>query len=291
MKQKLYKIFKKSFGAISVMTVIVLWSLISYYTISYISGSYTESYTETSADTTDDESAEDCNVYGINLHGEIVTYSPPESYSQGELITDQISSDYIYRLVEAAQKSNGVKAIAVEIDSYGGSGVAGEEIMRAFKDSTKPVTVFIRELGLSAAYLAATGAETIFASKFSNVGSIGVTASYLQETDKNKKDGLTYVDLSSAKYKDSGNPSRPISAEERAIMMRDIKIGHENFVNIVAENRNLTLEAVRKLADGSSVMGEQAIKDGLIDKIGSLPDVESYLTKKLGEKANICWQN
>jgi protease-4 len=73
--------------------------------------------------------------------------------------------------------------------------------------------------------------------------------------------------------------------------MRDIKISHENFVNIVAENRNLTLEAVRKLADGSSVMGEQAIKDGLIDEIGSLPDVESYLTEKLGGKANICWQN
>ncbi len=193
--------------------------------------------------------------------------------------------------MEAARKDDDIKAIVVEIDSYGGSGIAGEEMMRAFKDSSKPVVAFIRDTGLSAAYLAGSGAQTIFASKFSSVGSIGVTASYLQETEKNKKDGLTYVDLSSGKYKDSGNPGRPLSADEKAIIMRDIKISHEDFVNIVAENRNLAVGVVRKLADGSSVMGEQALKDGLIDQIGSLPDVEDYLTEKLGEKASICWRN
>jgi protease-4 len=190
-----------------------------------------------------------------------------------------------------AQSKDNIKAVVVEIDSAGGSGEAGEEMMTAFKQSTKPVIAFIRDKGDSAAYLAATGAQTIFASKFSDVGSIGVTMSYLQETEKDKKDGLTYVDLSSGIYKDTGNPNRPLSDNEKQILMRDVKIAYQYFVNIVAQNRNLDVSAVQKLADGSTVMGEQALKDGLIDKIGSLPDVENLLTEKIGSKATICWQN
>jgi len=215
MWQKLYKTFRSSFGVISVITMIVLWSVISYYAISYI--------IEPSSDITSSDDTEDCNVYGINLHGEVVTYHSPDSYNDSDtLMYDQTSADDVTWVVKNAQDNESIKAIVVEIDSYGGSGEAGEEMMRAFKDSKKPVVAFIREVGLSAAYLAATGAQTIFASKISDVGSIGVTASYLQETEKNKKEGLTYVDLSSGKYKDSGNPSRAISTDEKAIIMRDI---------------------------------------------------------------------
>ena len=83
----------------------------------------------------------------------------------------------------------------------------------------------------------------------------------------------------------------PLSDDEKQILMRDIKIAYDYFVNIVAQNRNLNVGSVQKLADGSTVMGEQALKDGLIDKIGSLPDVESFLTEKIGSEAKICWQN
>ena len=75
------------------------------------------------------------------------------------------------------------------------------------------------------------------------------------------------------------------------MIMRDIKIGLDYFIQIVATNRNLDIEKVRKLADGSIVMGETALKDGLIDKIGLLPDVENFLTEKIGVEAKICWQN
>ncbi len=236
--------------------------------------------------------AEDCNVYGINLHGEIVTYHTRDSYNDlGKLMLDETSADDVNWVMKNAQSKDNIKAVVVEIDSYGGSGEAGEEMMGAFKDSTKPVVAFIRNAGLSAAYLAATGAQTIFASKFSDVGGIGVTGSYLQETEKNKKEGLTYVDLSSGKYKDSGNPNRALSDDEKQVLMRNIKIAYEYFVNFVAQNRNLDVEKVKKLADGSSVMGEQALENGLIDKIGSLPEVESFLMNKIGETAKICWEN
>ena len=289
--QWFYKIFRSSFGIVSVIMVIGLWSTFSYYAISYINGPAevaSDDYSDVSATGTSD--TEGCNVVGINLHGDIVTYHTNDSYNdQGSLLFDQTSADEVDWAVGKAKDNPDIKAIIVDIDSYGGSGVAGEEMMRAFKESKKPVVAFIRDAGLSAAYLAATGAQTIFASKFSDVGSIGVTRSYLQETEKNKKDGLTYIDLSSGLYKDSGNPSRPLTETEKQLFMRDIKIGYEYFVNIVSQNRNLSNEKVRALGDGSSMMGEQALKEGLIDKIGLLPDAVNYLTEKIGEEVEVCW--
>jgi len=289
MWQKLLNILKSSFGVISIIIVLIIWSTISYFGISF--GKEFFSNTDTSSVEESSEN-EDCNVYGINLHGDIVTYHSNDAYNdQDKLILDQTSADEVGWAVDKAENTDTVKAIVVEIDSYGGSGEAGEEMMRAFKESKKPVVAFIRNAGLSAAYLAATGAETIFASNFSDVGSIGITMSYLQNTEKNKKDGLTFIDLSSGKYKDSGNPDRLLTNEEKQIFMRDVKIAHEYFVNLVSQNRNLDIEKVKALADGSSVMGEQALKDGLIDKIGLFPDVENFLTEKIGAPVSVCWQN
>lgn len=295
MWQKINKIFKSSFNVVSILIVIALWSGISYYVISNISKTSTNVANNTATDTSNTEESsepENCNVYGINLHGDVVTYNSNDAYNdQYDVILDQTSADDIIWAVNEAQGNDNIKAIVVEIDSYGGSGVAGEEMMTVFKQSRKPVIAFIRNAGLSAAYLAATGAETIFASNFSDVGSIGVTMSYLQEAEKNTKEGLSYVNLSSGAYKDTGNPARLLSEDEKQLLMRDIKIGHEYFVKLVSQNRNLSIEKVKKLADGSSEMGEAALKDGLIDKIGIYPDVLKFLSEKIGTPAEICWKN
>lgn len=232
-----------------------------------------------------------CNVYGINIHGDIVTYNSNDSYTdQGNLIYDQTSADDVIQKIREAENDDDIEAIVLEIDSSGGSPIAGEEIMRTLKNSSKPTIAFVRNRALSSAYMISTGAETIFASQFSEVGSIGITMSYLQNTEKNKKDGFTYIDLSSGKYKDSGNPDRPLSEDEKRMFMRDVKISHDYFVSLVSENRNLDIEKVKKMADGSSMMGGMALENGLIDKIGLLPDVENYLSEKIGSPAKICWQ-
>jgi protease-4 len=113
--------------------------------------------------------------------------------------------------------------------------------------------------------------------------------SYLQESEKNKKDGLEFIGLSSGKYKDSGSPSKKITNDEQQLFMRDIKIAYEYFVSLVAQNRNLDIEKVKSLADGSTMMGESALKAGLIDEIGTFSDVKNFLSKGMGEEAVICW--
>jgi len=136
-------------------------------------------------------------------------------------------------------------------------------------------------MGASAAYLAATGAKTIIASPFSDIGSIGVSMSYLDNTAKNVKDGLKYIPLTSAKFKDYGVPDKPLTTDERALIERDLKIYHNQFVKEVAENRNLSIEQVAKLADGSSMPGPLALENKLIDALGDQETVRAWFAEQL----------
>lgn len=232
----------------------------------------------------------DCNVAGIELHGNLVTYISYENLDdQGYPTTDETASENIIGQIKDAEKAKNIKAIILEVDSYGGYPVAAEEVAEALKRAAKPTVALIREGGVSAAYWAATGADTIFADKNSDVGSIGVTMSYLDYSEQNKKEGIQYIELSSSKYKTTGDPNRPLSEEEKKILMRDVQILHENFVQDVATNRKLDINKVKELADGSSVLGQTALELGLIDKIGGFYDVKDYLKEKIDEEVKTCW--
>jgi len=229
----------------------------------------------------DTGNSKDCNVKIIPLTGGLATYYDPAN--SGYVYSDEIVSQ-----IEDANKNEGIKAIVLEIDSYGGSPVAGEEVLNALKNSGKETVALIRQAGLSAAYMAAIGANTIFASKFSDVGSIGVTGSYVDNANKNKTEGITFNQLSSGKYKDTMDPDKPLTEEEKALIMRDIELAHESFVNLVAKHRKLSVGKVGQMADGSSMLGEMALKNGLIDKIGGMNEVKEYLKIKLGTEPIIC---
>ena len=244
---------------------------------------------EDGGDSWNEDSTTDCNVLGINLHGQLVTYIPIDMSDSLLKDTDLVSSDTVLYYIKQSKEDEKIKAILVEIDSPGGTPVAGEEIANALKSSSKPTVAFIRQTGLSAAYWAATGAGRIFASKNSDVGSIGVTTSYLDNVNKNQKEGLSFVQLSTGKYKDTGNPDKPLSQEEINLFMRDLNIIHQNFIDAVSINRKIPLGEVKKIADGSSVLGEKAKELGLIDEIGSLSEVEKYLSEKIGEEVDVCW--
>ncbi len=237
------------------------------------------------------DSSADCNVLGINLHGAIFTYIPaqgsaddPDQYQAD--YGDAVASEDVVSSIRQADGDDSIKAIMLEIDSPGGYPVAGEEIANALKASKKPSVAVIRQSGTSAAYWAATGASKIFASKNSDVGSIGVTMSYLQNLDKDKK----YIELASGKYKDTGSPDKPLTDDERQLLLRDINITAENFIASVAANRQIPVDQVKAIADGSSVLGDKAISLHLIDEIGSWSEAESYLQEKIGEKPELCWQ-
>jgi len=238
----------------------------------------------------EDVSSRDCNVVGIELHGELVTYISNEYYSEdGYLLVDQTASEDVVYSIEAAEANDSIKAIIIEIDSYGGSPVAGEEIENALKRAVKPTVILIRDVCLSAAYYAAIGADIVFASKNSDIGSIGVTMSYLDYAERDEYEGVNYNQLSSGKFKDAGSPDKILTTEERNLFMRDVNIMNENFMQEVAWNRDLDIERVRAIADGSSMLGEMALENSLIDRVGGMHEVKEYLGKLLNEDIGVCW--
>jgi protease-4 len=177
----------------------------------------------------------------------------------------------------------------MEVDSSGGSPAAAEEINSAIKELGKPVITYIRESAASAAYYAITSSDHIFALKNSTVGSIGATASYVENSDQNEQDGLTFVELNTGKYKDSGNPNKKITPDEKNIFMRDLEIIKNNFIQTVSADRGIDTNKVEQIADGSTVLGDEALKLHLIDSIGDYNDVLKYTGSKIGEVAQVCW--
>ena len=108
--------------------------------------------------------------------------------------------------------------------------------------------------------------------------------------EKNTKDGLTYNLLTAGKYKDIGSPDKPLTADERSLIERDLNIIRNNFISAVAINRKLSESKVRALADGSSMLGVAAKQNGLIDIIGTQEAVHDTLKQLLGgEEPETCW--
>jgi len=230
------------------------------------------------------------NVALIKIHGDISTYLPTPVSLEGVDSTppDSVSSEDIIAQIDTAEKDDYIDAVIIDIDSYGGSPVASEEIMNAVKKMSKTTIAVIGEGGVSGAYLIATGADKIYASEMSDVGSIGVTMSYLDYSQANKQDGIIYQQLSSGKFKDTGNPDKILTAEEKTLLMRDIQILHEVFIKKVSENRKLDIEKVRKLADGSTMLGVAAKENGLIDEIGNLDSAKIWLLSQFQIESTLC---
>lgn len=227
-----------------------------------------------------------CNVAVVPLVGEIVGYTvaPPSGMAdEGEMPADAASvADEVIEKIRRATYDPNIKAIIMQIDSGGGWPVASYAIADAIKKSPIPVVALVRDTAASGAYIVASAAETIVAHPSSIVGSIGVTMSYLDYTDKNTKDGIKYVALSSAPYKDAGAPGKPLTAQERELFERDLKASHEQFVQTVADNRKMSVEEVAALADGSAMVGTMAREKKLVDLLGNEDTALGYLANKLG---------
>ncbi|MEK9153837.1 MAG: S49 family peptidase [Patescibacteria group bacterium] len=228
-----------------------------------------------------------CNIAVMPIVGDITTLPHPNDplADPTDVVADQyptaIVDDILFKL-HVAETDPHIEGILVRIDSLGGTPVASEILTDALKASPLPVVALIREFGTSGGYLTATGADTIFASPLSDVGAIGVTMSYLENVGKNTKEGLRYIQLSSATFKDYGDPNKVLTAAERALFERDLKIHHAGFVKRVAENRKMPVEDVAKLADGSSMPGILALEHGLIDALGNQDSTRAWFANKLG---------
>ena len=230
-----------------------------------------------------------CNVWVVKLRWELYSYLIDDDLDYNwNSIFDEVSSEHIRQWIEYFSGDDQFEMIVLDIDSYGWSPYWAEEIMNALLRTNKDTVALIREGGLSAAYYSALWADKIIASKMSDVWSIWVTMSYLNYSDYNKDNWLIYEELATWKFKNSWDPDKELTDEERELFMRDLQILHDYFVTDVAEHRNLDIEKVKELADWSSMLWEQALHEWLIDEIWDLETIKKEFFDKHWYEAEFC---
>ena len=200
----------------------------------------------------------------IPIYGAITTTGNPISVFEQRGTPSNVIIDFISR----ANKDPTIKGIILEINSPGGTVIGSKDIGNAVKESKKPVVAWIREIGTSGGYWIASASDSVVADPMSITGSIGVIGSYLEFSRLLEEYGVTYQQLTSGKYKDTGSPFKELSNDERALLQTKIDIIHNNFVSEVAANRKLSIEQVNNLATGIFYLGVEAKDLGLVDILG-----------------------
>ncbi|MBI5460490.1 signal peptide peptidase SppA [Methanobacterium sp.] len=170
--------------------------------------------------------------------------------------------------IKQAEEDSSVSAIVLDVNSPGGSPVASEEIMNVVKNSSKPVVVWISDIGASGAYLVASPADKIVASPSSIVGSIGVILSLTDLSGLYQKIGVNQYAIKAGEYKDIGASYRNLTPEEAEMLQEMVDQDYEYFINQVAENRKLDVNYVRTIAEGKIYTGTQAKDLKLVDETG-----------------------
>ncbi|MFB6077225.1 MAG: S49 family peptidase, partial [Candidatus Nanohaloarchaea archaeon] len=184
----------------------------------------------------------------------VIHLSGPISFGNG-LQEKGISPGTIADLTSRAVRE-GADAVIYRINSGGGGAVASRQAARIVDDAKVPTVCRITEVGASGAYWMASACDRIVADHISLMGSIGVKSSYLEISGLLQRFGVEYVNLTSAEYKDMGSRFTNLSREERRKFGDILNASHRYFVRDIAENRNLSGEAVARVATGEIFLGE-----------------------------------
>lgn len=209
----------------------------------------------------------------------------------GSLLSLQKKPGLIARVRETldrARQDAQVKAVVLRVNSPGGSVTASDILyheLKAFKEKTGVTLVaHIMDVGASGAYYASLAADAITAQPTSVTGSIGVIMYRVDATVLMQKVGIQATEIVSGDKKGIGSPFRPLSDDERKIFQSFIDSLYGRFTGLIAEERKMTPDAVKKMADGRIFTSQEAQAGGLIDGIGYLEDAIELAEKKAGLK-------
>ena len=183
------------------------------------------------------------------------------------------AEEYLMSLRKLARNRN-VKAIVVRINSPGGSVGAAQEIYEELKKirKIKPVIVSMGSVAASGGYYVALGGKEIFALPGTITGSIGVILQIPNFEELMKKLVVKAEVIKSGKFNDTGAFYRNLSSEEKAYLESKVENIHSQFIKAISEARSLPIEKVESIADGRVFTGEEALKLGLIDRLGNFWD-------------------
>ena len=179
-------------------------------------------------------------------------------------------------VIEKAKKDKNIKGLILKIDSPGGSVTASDLVfsqIKEFKEAQKiPVVACITGQGTSGAYMVALSADRIVALPSAVVGNVGVLLPSISLEGLMDKLGIRNQTLTSGKFKDTGNPLRDRTPEDKAILEGIVKEFQQDFLTKVKEQRPVTAEDLTIIEDGRVMTATSGMKVHLIDQVGYYED-------------------
>lgn len=204
-----------------------------------------------------------------------------------------VSLETLSSSIERAFKMRGAKAVALAVNSPGGSPVQSalitDRIRTLAAEKEVPVIAFVEDVGASGGYWLALAADEIFADPVSIVGSIGVISGGFGFVEGMKRIGVERRIYTAGEFKSLLDPFKPEDPDGVARLRTILEETHQSFKDMVRERRGERLEGKDEdLFEGQIWTGKQALEIGLIDGLGHLHGV---LKERFGEDVKLPLMN
>ncbi|TGD72064.1 signal peptide peptidase SppA [Mangrovimicrobium sediminis] len=226
-----------------------------------------------------------------------VTHLPQEEDARIAVITAQgamlpgeqppgtIGGDSLAWLIGDAVADEGIKAIVLRVNSPGGSMFAAEVIREQVADARAagiPVVVSMGAMAASGGYYIAAEADQIWATPTTITGSIGVFAAFPTVEDLLQRVGVHTDGVGTTSMAGSLRLDRPLNPALEAAVQAGVGHAYSIFRKVVAEGRDMSLEAVDSVAEGRVWSAADALDVGLVDALGSLDDAVAAAAELAG---------
>ncbi|HAS6205998.1 signal peptide peptidase SppA [Vibrio vulnificus] len=203
-----------------------------------------------------------------------------------------VGGDTVAGLLRQARNDDKVKAVVLRVDSPGGSAFASEVIrneVQALKDAGKPIVVSMSSLAASGGYWISMSADKIIAQPTTLTGSIGIFSVITTFEKGFNKLGIYTDGVGTSPFSGEGISTGLSKGASQAFQM-GIEHGYQRFISLVGDNRDLSLDAVDKVAQGRVWTGYDALQHGLVDQIGDFDDAVAEAAKMAQlENYNLYW--
>lgn len=213
----------------------------------------------------------------LEVHGTMSSDGTDAAYDQQWLL-EQID-DMIY------DSEN--KGLMLSIDTPGGSVYTVDELylkIKEYQETTKrPVYAYMESMAASGGYYVAAPADMIYANRNCWTGSIGVTIGTIYDISEFLEDlGVTTVTITAGDNKAMGSSVEKLTDEQKAIYQGLVDEAYDQFVDVVAEGREMNRNRAEDLADGRIYTAKQAKANGLIDEIATREEALAAMMKDNG---------
>ncbi len=205
-------------------------------------------------------------------------------YAEGNIVDgnekQQVAGDRFAKIISDVRNDESVKAVVLRVNSPGGSVLASEKIKNEIdliRAKGIPVIASYGAYAASGGYWISANCDKIYANATTLTGSIGVF-SMIPDISGTLKDKIhvNITPVNSNKHGDMYNIMRPLSQPELDYMQASVERIYDKFTGLVAEGRDMTVEAVDAIAQGRVWSGAEALEVGLVDEIGTIEDAVNY---------------